>query len=431
MHILNIAWDHTQSRSDFRDRVILGPENLKFGLSALLKMPGAVIREAAALMTCNRVEWYLLCDDTERALSDLMEFYREQTGFILSEQDPRPLQRLDSESVLHLFRTASGLESLMVGETQILAQVRAAYELLLEQGEKSPVFNRLFQEAIRCGKRSREETGISRGAVSVSMAAVEMSRRIFSDLNSKTVLLVGAGESAELAVKHFQTLNAEHFLIANRGRGRGEALAAAAGGTYLTLDDLPKALLVADIVVVVTASPDYLITAEMLGAAMKKRRSGSMYIADISSPRNVDPAAANVPNCFLVDMDTLDSVVEENLSRRREAVKEAAGIAAEMSLEFAAWLKTMDILPTISGLANYFDGIRKQILSEYKHKSSEENLQTMDELSRRIVQRILHNPIRYLRDQAGADTLDHREISVIWQIFKLEKMLDKYQIPKS
>ncbi len=426
--IIRFGWDHTNSTVTFRDRIMVSRESLSYVLKTLTeKLPE--IREAGALATCNRMEYYLIADSAD--IGSIMDFiYGKLLNTELSPEDPDPLVLRGNEAVGHLFRVASGLKSLMIGEAQILSQVKSAYDLLLENGDRSPILNRLFQEAIRTGKQVREDTAVGRGAVSVSMAAVEMSKHVFSEFHDKKAVLLGAGETSELAARHFLSLGLRNFTIVNRGEERGKALAELTDGVYRPLADIEDALTDADIVVAATSSKEPLISLEMVQRALKKGRKRLLYLADISSPRNIDPDVAGLPSVFLADMDNLDHIVRENMKKREAAVEDGLQICEQNQKDFEDWLNSLNVVPTISGLANYFDGLRKQILAEYEFKTNDKEYARMDELSRKIVKRLLHNPIRYLRDMAGEEKLDYTQIDTIWQIFNLEQMLVKYHAEK-
>ncbi|MCF6239220.1 MAG: glutamyl-tRNA reductase, partial [Candidatus Marinimicrobia bacterium] len=265
---------------------------------------------------------------------------------------------------------------------------------------------------------------LSAGAVSISLAAVELASKIYSNIDKNAILLVGAGETNKLVANHFQEKGASNFIIANRSVENRERLAAQFGGRSVSLDELDQALTEADIVVTATSAKHYLIEKQQLKAILKQRRRGALLLVDISSPRNIDPQVSDLPDVFLYHMDHLQEVVRENLDRRRAQIPAAEQIIGKIKGEYQDWLKTLEVVPTISQLSKYFHMVRDQELGKYVNRTAEQEYAQLQELSNSIVKKLLHYPIVNLREMANGEQLDQSKINAIWEIFNMKKLDD-------
>jgi glutamyl-tRNA reductase len=265
----------------------------------------------------------------------------------------------DDQAVRHLFRVASSLDSMVVGEPQVLGQVRRAYSLALEAGTAGRVLNRLVHHAFRVAKRVRTETGIAANAISISYMAVELGKKIFNSLKGHTVLLIGAGEMAELSARHLLSAGVARVLIANRTEESAERLAKEFGGEAVDFDRLSSHLADADIVICSTASSDYVITAQMAREALERRRNRPAFFIDISVPRNVDPAIGKIPNVFVFDIDDLESVISSNIREREREAERAELIVESEIMQFQQALRALDIGPTIGALRQWLKDIAR------------------------------------------------------------------------
>lgn len=412
------SFSHHDTSLEDRDALAFSPEDVE------LFVPEVQVdleSEVAVLSTCNRTEFYLFGDGANSDWTRLMPHVMER-----KEVDPTSLERpralKGAEAARHLFRVAASMESLALGEDQILAQVKTVHEQILAAGGKAPVLDRLYQFAIRAGKRVRTETTLCDGAVSISSAAVDLSRRIFGDLADTSVLLVGAGETSASAAEHFRASGASRFIVANRGRERGEKLASEFRGQYVALDGLAEALVKTDIAVFATGSQDFLLSASDLKSIMKRRKNRSLFLIDISNPRNVEPDCGDVRSTYLYNIDDLESVVRENLDARKAEIPKAERIIEEMVVEWEEWMQQMRVRPTIAALARRLNAIRDQELERYRGKVSDEHLDDLEAMSKSMVKKMMHNPIMHMRSSLDAGTLRPEDLDLIWSLFKLDDL---------
>ncbi len=418
-----LGFHHKNAPVEFRDMVALSHDQIlvfiERGMNADIG-----IHELAIISTCNRTEFYVITSDPIRFKQWIFKHYEERLDTKPEDGWPDSELYFNSEAVLHLLGVSGGLESMMLGENQILSQVKASHNLILSTGYKFPLLNRLFQEAIRAGKAIRTKTELSSGAVSISLAAVELASKIYSQCEKRPILLVGAGETNKLVATHFKEKGAGNIIIANRGAENRERLAAQFGGRAVPLDKLDQALIEADIVVTATGAQHHLIEREQLKAVLKQRRRGALLLVDISSPRNIDPRVSELPDVFLYHMDHLQEVVRKNLDQRRGQIPAAEKIIEQIKDEYLDWLKTLEVVPTISQLSKYFHMIRDQELGKYVNRTDEKEYARLQELSNGIVKKLLHYPITNLREMANGGQLDQNKINAIWEIFNMKKQDD-------
>jgi glutamyl-tRNA reductase len=416
-----ISFSHKNAPVEFRDRISVDKEMASRFIDAAMGTDSS-IREIAILSTCNRTEFYFV---SPLSFSDLRQWLVEQYLSLMNTEiiqpDIQPSMLQNEEAVDHLLSVAGGLESMMLGERQILSQVKSSYDLILSKEYSFPVFNRLFQSAIRAGKAIHTHTNLCRGAVSVSQAAVELSRKIFRSFQNRNILLVGAGETSKLVAEHFMEIGCNEFIIANRGEKRRKQLAERFNGRAraIPLDQIPDALLKADIVVTAVKAPDYLITYKDMTRAMKGRKYRVLLLIDISTPRVIDPRIAKISEAFSYNIDHLKNVIADNLGKRKEEIPAARSIVFNIREEFFSWLRTLEVVPTISKLTGYFDAIRMQELKKYAHKTTEKEYSHMEQLSKSIIRKLLHYPITSLRGMSNRHKLDLSKIEVIWELFRL------------
>jgi len=421
--IVLFGYHHKNAPVEFRDLVVLSHDQIlvfiEQGMNANIG-----IREIAIISTCNRTEFYSVTTEPTKLKQWIFKQYEESLGIKPAGDWLDPELLFNEQAISHLLGVAGGLESMMLGENQILSQVKASHNLILSTGYKFPLLNRLFQEAIRAGKAIRTKTELSTGAVSISLAAVELASKIYSNSEKHPILLVGAGETNKLVATHFQEKGANNFIIANRGVENRERLAAQFGGRSVSLEELDQALTEVDIVVTATGAKHYLIEKQQLKAILKRRRRGALLMVDISSPRNIDPQVSDLPDVFLYHMDHLQEVVRDNLDRRRAQIPAAEQIIGKIKDEYQDWLKTLGVVPTISQLSKYFHMVRDQELGKYVNRTDEKEYARLQELSNGIVKKLLHYPIVNLRAMANDEQLDQSKINAIWEIFNMKKLDD-------
>src|SRR5215204_122414 len=357
MAIVLTGLSHKTAPVEVRECLALGKERVVEALGRLVD--GELVREGLIVSTCNRVEVLAVLDDARVAEGSerVLEVMTGGRGFPRDLLTKHVYTRTDAEAVRHLFRVASSLDSMVVGEPQILGQVRQAYTQAVEAGTAGRVLHRLMHHAFHTAKRVRSETEIASAAVSVSYAAVELGRKILGTLEGRTVLLVGAGEMAELAARHLRKAGAARILVANRTHETALRLAAEFGGEAVPYERFPHFLAEADVVICSTGARKYIITEQMARAARKLRRNRPSFFIDISVPRNVDPRVGEVGNLFVFDVDDLESVVASNLrEREREAVRAEEIVRAETAEALKA-LRSLDIGPTVASLKEKVRGL--------------------------------------------------------------------------
>jgi len=368
MSIVLVGVNHKTAPIEVRELLAFSDEACTDGLRRLVD--GEIVREGLIVSTCNRVE--ILSATT----SEQLEFGTERITEFLDTRRHLPQGFLnqhiyshrDEEAVRHLFRVASSLDSMVVGEPQVLGQVRHAYSLAVEAGTAGRVLNRLVHHTFRVAKRVRTETGIAANAVSISYMAVELGKKIFDSLKGHTILLIGAGEMAELSARHLLNAGASRLLITNRTEESAKRLAGEFGGTAAPFEELEKTLADADIVICSTGSPTFVVTEEMVRKSRERRRNRPMCLIDISVPRNIDPNAGNVPNVFVFDIDDLESVISSNIREREREAERAELIVQSEVMQFQQSLRLMDAGPTIGALREKLQDVARTELQRQRKR---------------------------------------------------------------
>ena len=420
--LIVIGWSHKNAPVKFRDKLFLSKDEIQCLVKEAVQPD--FIQELTILSTCNRTEFYFISSDTGSLINWVKDKYNSILKRNIDFADGEPYTQQGSETIKHLFRVASGMESMMLGENQILSQVKTAHEHLLMSSGKTPLLNQLFRDAVSCGKAVRTDTDLCRGAVSISLAAVELAKRIYSSFQKQKILLVGAGESAELTAKHFQENGAAQFVIVNRSEERGKRLAEKFSAEYAELSQIPELLKQVDIVVAATHSKEYLITINQVNQALSARQYKNLLMIDISTPRNIDTEIHKIQEVFLYDIDHLENVISENLEKRKGEIPTAELIIQEHSKKFMSWFKSLKVKPTISLLTQYYEKIRTEELQRYEHKASADEKDAMAKLSKGLVRKLLHYPITHLKGLADGQELDPQTIDTIWRLYRLEEMKD-------
>jgi glutamyl-tRNA reductase len=386
----------------------------------LLVLPG--IQEVLCYSTCNRVEVLCVTEDAEEAVPQLKSFFAEAPEISDDDLETSLYTYRDAEAVQHLFRVAASLDALVVGEPQILGQVKEAYRQATQNRSTGAVLNRLLHKTFSVAKKIRTETGIGDHAVSVSYAAVGLGKKIFGDLAGKTALLVGAGEMAELALEHLKRQGVAKFIIANRTLERGVKLAQRFRGAAVSLGELEEQLLTADILISSTGSDTYLLTPGQVKGVMRRRKQRPLFLIDIAVPRDLDPAINDLDNVYLYNIDDLKEVVELNVERRQEEAVKAERLVAEETLKFMDWLATLGVFPTIISLREKASTIcQTEIKKSLGHMGplSEEQEQALEVLTQSIVNKLLHDPIMYLKNNHHRKR-SRQELDLIRRIFNLD-----------
>jgi glutamyl-tRNA reductase len=363
--------------------------------------------ERLLLSTCNRTELYALADTTDFGKEQFLGMVRAHRGLDLQEAAGTVYTLAGRDMVTHLFRVASSIDSMIVGEVQILGQVHEAFEIARRAGTAGPLMHRLLDAAFRVGKRVRSETEISIGAVSVSYAGVSLASRIFSDMGQRTALLIGAGETGRLAALHLKEEGIGRIAVANRTHERAVELAAELGGVAVPFDQIEKAMGKAHIVVTATASPEPVIRHEMVKRVIASRGGRTLLFIDIAVPRDVEPSVAKLENVFLYDMDALQGLVKANLERRRREIPKVEAIIGEELDHFYRWYAGLEVTRLIRALRDRFEEVRAREVEKYARKFSDRDREEIDALTRGIVNKLLHDPTVNIKSfpQHGAGML--------------------------
>ena len=406
MQLLLVGLSHRTTPVELRERLDFAARGVDRALTALAGTPSH--KEAAIISTCNRVELYVACEDVDSARAGVERFVSDFHGVPPAELAPHLYSKIGQDAARHLFRVAAGLDSLVVGEPQVLGQVKDAYNAAAQVGCTGLLLNKLFHFAFSAGKRVRSETALSEGAVSVSYAAVSLARKIFGDLKGRTVLVLGAGEMGKLTAVHMRSQGVHRLVIMSRTSTHAESLAHTIGGTAMPWESLPTALAEADILITATGSTVPIISRTLVAQTMKARRKRPLFIIDIAVPRDVEAGAGDLEEVFLYNIDDLQAVVQENLSRRATEASQAEGIVSEEVTRFTAWFNSRGAVPTVVALRQRFEAVRQSELRRLEPKLSAlgpDARARVDEVTRLIIEKLLISPTEQLKSISDAETV--------------------------
>jgi glutamyl-tRNA reductase len=405
MRLLAVGISHRTAPVELREAVDFARRGLESALHAFAAR--GVSQEAVLLSTCNRAEIYAI-GESDAAVDSIARFFSEYHGIESSTLAEHFYSHRGVDAARHLFRVAAGLDSLVVGEPQILGQVKTAYTTSSDLHFTGTVTHRLFHTAFAVGKRVRSETALGEGAVSVSYAAIELAKKIFGDLSGLSVVILGAGEMAELTGVHLRAQQVGGITIASRTLAAAEALARTLDGTAVPWASLPEALRAADIVVSATGASAPVVTRRLVDEAMRARRGRPLLIVDIAVPRDVEPAAAAVEQVFLYDIDDLQGIVKENLARREGELAKADTIVEEELGRFGAWLQSRRILPTVVALRERFEQVRQSELRRLEPRLASltpDARARVDEVTHLLVEKLLLTPTEQLKALGDEDDM--------------------------
>lgn len=394
--------NHKVAPLELRERLAFSSTELKNRLDPG-DLPGGV-DELVILSTCNRTEIYVCGEDSVSLRSSLEGMLSAKRGEAVSFEDKNYYTFGEAMAARHLFRVAAGLDSMVLGEAQILGQVREAYRLAQEGRTAGRVLSRLFQQAVRTGKRARTETAISIGAVSVSSVAVDLARKIFGKLDGRQALVLGAGETSELTLSLLVDQGVESVLVANRTYRRAVELALKYHGTAVNYDELYDYLPQADIVISSTSAPHFILDVERSGRSLAERKR-PIFLIDLAVPRDIDPRLAEYESCFLYNIDDLQNVVQANVQERCSQVGLVEEIVEAECLEFMNWCESLAMTPLIQSLHDQMNSLREKevgkVLGKLKHLS-ESDRQLVESFSVQMLNKFLHNPTSRIKSDPGA-----------------------------
>ncbi|MCP9465675.1 MAG: glutamyl-tRNA reductase [Nitrospira sp.] len=404
MHVIVLGLSHKTAPIEIREKLAVPESRLGEALVRLCTYEG--VREGLLLSTCNRVEVYSVVDDIDVGHERLLEFLADTNLSLSSEElTPHLYWYVGERAIAHLFRVAASLDSMVIGESQILGQLKDAFEVALAHKTTGVIMNKIVKKAISVAKRVRTETKIAEAAVSVSYAAVELAKKIFSNLNEKTVMLVGAGEMAKLAARHLIAQGVRQVRITTRTPQHAIDLAERFGGTPIPFDHFKEDMAAADIILVSTGASHYLIDAEDVQRAVAKRGNRPMFLIDISVPRNIEPAVRHVDNAFLFDIDDLQHRVQQNREERLREAEKAERMIGEEVAGTVEWIRSLEVTPTIVALRNRVDAMKQaeveRVLSRLSHLSPQDR-ELIEGLASAIVNKLIHRTMVTLKAEVNS-----------------------------
>lgn len=426
MGIVVVGLSHKTAPIEVREKLNFPENTLPDSLRKLMGYEG--IRESLIVSTCNRVEIYASVQDSAQGIDRIKQFISEYHGLPREALEQSLYVYPDAQGVRHTFRVASSLDSLVLGEAQILGQLKDAFDIALKTKTTSTILNKLIKKAISVAKRVRTETRLAEGAVSISSAAVELAKKIFGDLNGKNVMLLGAGEMAELAAQHLLGNGVKNIMVANRTFERAEELAKEFKGDAIRFEHFPDALLMVDILICATGASHYVVKRDMVSRALKERRNKPIFMIDISNPRNIDPEVDKIDNVYLYDIDDLQSKVNVNTEGRAKEAEKAEEIVTQEVETYLQWERALDAVPTIVDLREKVEDVRKRELEKTLgslNGISEDQKRAVDLMSQSIVNKLLHAPLVILKQAASNPGNGDNTIAIARRLFNLDKELKR------
>lgn len=425
MHILTVGLNYKTAPVEIREKLTFEEARLPEALARLRDMKSVL--ECVIVATCNRTELYAVVDQLHTGRHFVRSFMEKWFGLSREQFDQHLYIHESDEAVRHLFRVVSGLDSMVLGETQILGQVRDAFSAAQAKGTTGTIFNMLFKQAVTLGKRAHSETAIGENAVSVSYAAIELAKKIFGSFSEKSVLILGAGKMSELTAKHLYSNGVPRVVVVNRTFARAEELAIKFQGEAYPIERLKQALTEVDIVISSTGANEAVLTKADMESVMKLRRNRPIFMIDIALPRDLDPAINELTNIYLYDIDDLQGIVDYNLQeRQKEALKISEMISIELGL-FNQWVHTLGVVPVIKALRDKALSIQEETMRSMENKLpnlSERELTVIRKHTKSIVNQLLRDPILRIKELA-AESNSAQSIALFSELFALESLLEE------
>lgn len=425
MHILAVSLNYKTAPVEIREKLSFQPSQLS---DALLVLKGKKsILENVIISTCNRTEIYAVVDQLHTGRYYIKQFLSEWFNIETEKFSPYLLFFEQDEAIDHLFHVACGLNSMILGETQILGQVRSSFLQAQEEGCTGTVLNQLSKQAITLAKRAHSETDIGANAVSVSYAAVELAKKIFGSLQGKHVLILGAGKMGQLAIQNLHGNGATKVTVINRTFKKAEYLANRFSGEARSIDDLETVLGEVDILISSTGASDFIITKEMMEKVEKSRKGKPLFMVDIAVPRDLDPAIGEIDNVFLYDIDDLEGIVEANLQERKKAAEKIAVMIEEGVLEFNRWLNMLGVVPVISALREKALAIQAETMKSIERKLpdlTEREKKVLSKHTKSIINQMLRDPILQVKELAAEKNAEE-SLELFIKIFNIEQQVEQ------
>lgn len=419
MNLLAISINHHTAPVELREAVHLSSDEIKEQLKAL---NGTVLNESFIISTCNRTEIYGIPAKSNLNYVDLENFLIERKP-VNGITDENFQKFFSCSAINHLFKVASGIDSLLIGDNQILGQVRESFTLAEENNSVGFLTKRVFDAALKVGKRVKTETTISDGAITVSYAAVQLIEKIFSNLSKKSALVIGAGETGQIAAKHLRDKNIGKLVITNRTYEKAEKLAEEVHARIVPFSQLKESAHEYDIIISATSSPDLLLTFDDVKAIMKKRNNAATVLMDIAVPRDISPESKKIENVFYHDVDSLKIIVDQNMKRRRDEIPKVQSIIMEELVAFYNWYNSLEVAPTIKSLRDFFETVRAEEVKNQVNRFSEADREKVDILTKRIINKLLHHPTMELKrlSEKGVNSPESAtKISFVREMFGID-----------
>jgi len=398
MRVCIVGLNHSTAPVELRERAAVDAQEVGSVLETIIRHHA--VREVALLSTCNRVEFTMVTHDPDASIALIHEWFAEKSALSLEEITPHLYSHTTDTAIRHLFSVASGLDSLILGEPQILGQVKSSYELALEAETAGHILHRLYQATFSAAKKVRTDTEIGKQAVNVSACAVELAKHIFGKLDGKTVLLIGAGEMAELAARHFRSNGVRDVLVANRSLDRATKLAQQFDGHALTLDQLDLYLDAADIILSSTGASTHVLLPDPVATAMSKRSGRPVFMVDIAVPRDIDPRIGDLDGVYLYDIDDLQQVVDVHLDSRKKEAALGRELIEQSAVQFLCWLKSLETVPLIRSIQERTEIMRQEEVAKacrYLKGLDDAQQEAVERLSRALMKRFTHPALKTLK----------------------------------
>ncbi len=426
MGIIVVGLSHKTAPIEVREKLNFPENTLQDALRKLMTYDG--VKESMIVSTCNRVEIYASVRESASGIDRIKQFISDYHGLSREALEKSLYVYPEAQGVRHTFRVASSLDSMVLGEAQILGQMKDSFDIALKTKTTSTIMNKLMKKAISVAKRVRTETRLAEGAVSISSAAVELAKKIFGTLEGKNVMLLGAGEMAELAAQHLLGNGVKNIMVANRTFERAEELAKEFKGDAIRFEHFPDALVMVDILICATGAPHYVVNRDMVQKVLKERRNKPIFMIDISNPRNIDPEVDKVDNVYLYDIDDLQSKVDINAEGRAREAGKAEEIVTQEVETYLQWERALDAVPTIVDLREKVEDIRKKELDKTLgslNGINEDQKRAVDIMSQSIVNKLLHAPLVVLKQAASSQDGGDATIAVARRLFNLDRELKR------
>jgi len=404
MEIVLVGLSHKTAPVEIREKFCIPKEQVAVFLDRLVGLPS--VREGLILSTCNRMEVVAVIEGREDGGEGLKDFLGEVAGMAKVDLASYLYILKGEEAVKHLFRVAASMDSMVLGEPQILGQVKEAYRQAADTKVTGLVLNKLLHRSFFIAKRVRTETKMANQAVSISFAAIELAKKIMGSLEDKRAILIGAGEMSELAAKHLVSQGVHEIWVTNRTYSRALEMAQELGGKAVSFEEFPKMLKDIDIVVSSTGSTRYIIHKDQLGTVIRARKNKPMFFIDIAVPRDIDPSINEIDNIYVYDIDDLQGIVDSNKEERKKEMQKAEEIVQQGVELFKRWMGSLEVVPTILDLRQHLEKIRQQEMAKtltLLKNASEEERKALDLLTQSIINKILHHPISLLKHQESRE----------------------------